>query len=73
MPLGSPLFVYLQFVYKFVCFFRQKAAIKVKYRDSGVPFDYFAVIITFQIYYSTIHLICQRGKTADDRWSPLQS
>ena len=67
MPFVTPLFVYLQFVYKFVCFFRQKAAIKVKYRDSGDCFDYFAVIITLQVYYSTIYLICQGGKSSVGR------
>ena len=41
MPFVTPLFDYLQFVYKFVCFFRQKAAIKVKDRDSGDCFDFF--------------------------------
>ena len=45
MPFVTPLFVYLQFVYKFVCFFMQKAAIKVKDRDSGVSFDFFAVLL----------------------------
>ena len=41
--------------------FRQKTAIKVKDRDSGDCFDFSAVIITLQIYYSTIYLNCQQG------------
>ena len=39
----------------------QKTAIKVKDRDSGVSFDFSAVIFTLQIYYTTIYLNCQRG------------
>ena len=45
MPFVTPLFVYLQFVYKLVCFFMQKAAIQVKDRDSGVSFDFSAVLL----------------------------
>ena len=56
MPFVTPLFVYLQIVYKFVCFFMQKAAIKVKYRDSGDLFllRYFYPVIL--LYHSPFAL-----------------